>query len=138
MLPWFDRKKGGGPEEWTGFLEKGVNLEGKLEAKGTFRIDSRLKGSIASEEMLILGENSVVEGDITGNQIVIGGRFEGTIVAKGKVQIQGKAVVTAEIHTPCLIIEPGGIFDGQCHMLAASAPQVVKLITIPIRSASHQ
>jgi len=36
------------------------------------------------------------------------------------VEIQAKGVVTGEIHTPCLVIEPGGIFDGRCHMLAAS------------------
>ena len=33
------------PSEWTGFLEQGVKLEGKLEATGTFRIDSRDEGN---------------------------------------------------------------------------------------------
>lgn len=120
--------------EWTGFLEKGVSVEGKLDTKGTFRIDSAMKGTITSDEKLILGENARLEGQIEGNYVVIAGRFDGTIKAKGKVEIQTKAIVTGEIHTPCLIIEPGAVFDGRCHMLATN--QTAKPITIPIRSAA--
>ena len=130
---WFDRKKQESGD-WTGFLEKGVRLEGKLDCPGTFRIDSVVKGTLVSEELLILGENAMVDGQIQGHSIVIAGRFDGTIHAKTKVEIQPKAIVTGEIHTPCLIIEPGGVFDGQCHML--SRVQHAKPITIPIRSAA--
>jgi cytoskeletal protein CcmA (bactofilin family) len=121
--------------EWTGFLEKGVKLEGKLESSGTFRIDSVMKGSLTSSETLILGEHAVIEGQIHGNYVVIAGRFDGVIEAKGRVEIRTKAIVTGEIHTPCLIIEPGAVFDGRCHMLAAT--QAAKPVTIPIRSAAH-
>lgn len=121
--------------EWTGFLEKGVKLEGKLESTGTFRIDSVMKGSLTSSETLILGEHAVIEGQIHGNYVVIAGRFDGVIEAKGRVEIRTKAIVTGEIHTPCLIIEPGAVFDGRCHMLAAT--QAAKPVTIPIRSAAH-
>ena len=121
--------------EWTGFLEKGVKFEGNLEAGGTFRIDSAAKGTIVSTETLIIGENASVEGMIQGNYVVIAGRFDGTIEAKGKVEIQPKAIVTGEVHTPCLIIEPGAVFDGRCHML--SPAKAAKPITIPIRSAAQ-
>jgi cytoskeletal protein CcmA (bactofilin family) len=133
-MAWFDRKRHDSGE-WTGFLEKGVKLEGKLETSGTFRIDSTMKGTLVSGETLILGENATIEGQIEGNYVIIAGRFDGTIRAKGKVEIQPKAIVTGEIHTPCLIIEPGAVFDGRCHMLAAT--QAAKPITIPIRSAAH-
>jgi len=120
--------------EWSGFLEKGVSVEGKLDTTGTFRIDSPMKGTLTSNEKLIIGENARIEGQIEGNYVIIAGRFDGTIKAKGKVEIQTKAIVTGEIHTPCLIIEPGAVFDGRCHMLATN--QAAKTITIPIRSAA--
>ena len=130
----FDRKRAES-DEWTGFLEKGVKVDGKLECTGTFRIDSVLKGALISDEILVLGENATVEGEISGNYVIIAGRFDGIIKAKGKVEIQTKAIVTGEIHTPCLIIEPGAVFDGKCHML--SATQAAKPVTIPIRSAAN-
>jgi cytoskeletal protein CcmA (bactofilin family) len=128
-MPWrvFDRKQQDSGE-WSGFLEKGVRLEGKLESPGTLRIDSHMKGTLASEGTLILGEHARVDGEITG--------FDGVIHAKGRVEIQGKAIVTGEIHTPCLVIEPGAIFDGRCLMISAKEPGNV--ITIPIRSAAAQ
>jgi cytoskeletal protein CcmA (bactofilin family) len=138
-LPWFDRKNQDSGE-WTGFLEKGVRFEGKLEVAGTFRLDGSVKGKIVSSETLILGENSTMEGQIEGNSVILGGRFDGTIEARGKVEIQTKAIVTGEIHTPCLIIEPGAVFDGRCHMLSVTqaASDTPKTITIPIRSAAAQ
>jgi len=130
---WFDRKQQN--SEWTGFLEQGVKVDGRLESIGTFRIDSPMKGTLVSEDTLILGEHAAVEGEIIGNRVVIGGRFNGMIQARGKVEIQPQAIVTGEIHTPCLIIEPGAIFDGRCHMLAQT--EAAKPVTIPIRSAGQ-
>ena len=133
-LGWFDHKRHEATE-WTGFLDQGVRLEGKLETTGTFRMDSAMKGSIVSEDTLLLGEHSSISGEITGNRVVIGGRFDGVIQAKTSVEIQSSAVVTGEIHTPCLVIEPGAVFDGQCHMLAAT--EAAKPVTIPIRSSGQ-
>jgi cytoskeletal protein CcmA (bactofilin family) len=118
--------------EWTGFLEHGVRLEGKLEAPGTFRLDCEMKGEAISGDTLIMGEKSNFSGQVHGNHIVVAGRFDGIIQAKGKVEIKTKAIVTGEIHTPCLIIEPGAVFDGRVHMLTAT--QAAKPITIPVRS----
>jgi cytoskeletal protein CcmA (bactofilin family) len=133
-MGWFDRKRHDSGD-WTGFLEKGVKVDGKLECTGTFRVDSIFKGTLVSDEMLVLGANATVEGEIFGNYVIIAGRFDGIIKSRGKVEIQTKAIVTGEIHTPCLIIEPGAVFDGKCHML--SATQASKTVTIPIRSAAH-
>jgi cytoskeletal protein CcmA (bactofilin family) len=138
-LSWFDRKLQDS-SEWTGFLEKGVRFEGKLEVHGTFRLDAAIKGTLVSAGTLILGEHSSMEGTIEGNAVTIGGRFDGIVNATGKVEIQTGAIVVAEIHTPCLIIEPGAVFDGRCHMLSATQAKTEsrKTITIPIRSAAAQ
>ncbi len=121
--------------DWIGFLEKGVKLEGRLELVGTFRIDGQVKGSIVSQQTLVLAENAKVEGQIEGNHVIIAGRFDGVIFAKGRVEIQPKGVVTGEVHTPCLVIEAGGIFDGQCHMLASADAK--EPLTIAVRAATQ-
>jgi len=131
----FSGSKSGGGEEWTGFIDQGVTLEGTLTVKGTFRIDGNVKGSVISEQTLILGENAKVEGQIEGNRVVISGRYDGVIFAKGRVEIQAKGVVTGEVHSPCLVIDPGGIFDGRCHMLGSS--DAATSVTIPIRALSQ-
>src|SRR5260370_7094971 len=117
---WPSATKDGASEEWTGFIDQGVSLEGTLTVTGTFRIDGKVKGNIISEQTVILGESAKVEGQIEGNRIVIAGRFDGVIFAKGRVEIQPKGVVTGEVHAPCMVVAPAGIFDGKCHMLASA------------------
>jgi cytoskeletal protein CcmA (bactofilin family) len=131
---WPSASKNGNSEEWTGFIDRGVTLEGTLQLKGTFRIDGNVKGNIISEQTVVLGEGAKVEGQIEGNRVVIAGRFDGVIFAKGRVEIEAKGVVTGEVHSPCMVIDPGGIFDGRCHMLASSDASAG--VTIPIRAAS--
>jgi cytoskeletal protein CcmA (bactofilin family) len=132
---WSGSSKNATSEEWTGFIDQGVSLEGTLQITGTFRIDGAVTGNIISEQTLVLGEGAKVEGQIEGNRVVISGRFDGVIFAKGRVEIQPKGVVTGEVHSPCLVIEPGGIFDGRCHMLASS-DATASGVTIPIRAVA--
>ncbi|HXJ18001.1 MAG TPA: polymer-forming cytoskeletal protein [Candidatus Polarisedimenticolia bacterium] len=132
---WFDHKRKES-SEWTGFLERGVKLEGTVESSGTFRIDSAMKGTLVSKDTLVLGEHATIEGRIIGNRVVIAGRFDGTIEAKSRVEIQPNAIVTGDIRTPCLVIEPGAVFDGHCHM--PTPTQTSQPIAIPIRSTAGQ
>ena len=127
--------KNGVSEEWTGFIDQGVTLEGTLQLTGTFRINGKVKGNIISEQTVILGEDAKVEGQIEGNRVVIAGHFDGVIFAKGRVEIQAKGVVTGEVHSPCMVVDPGGIFDGRCHMLASS--DATSGVTIPIRAVGR-
>jgi len=128
-----NRKKSVDEGQFTGFLDRPVRVEGTLETSGVFRLDAEMKGTILSSHSLVLGESARMEGQIEGNHIVISGKFDGVIFAKGRVEIHAKGVVTGEIHSPCLIIEAGGIFDGRCHMLASSESAMP--LTIPIRAA---
>jgi cytoskeletal protein CcmA (bactofilin family) len=138
----FDQKHRGA-EEWSGFLEQTVKLDGKLEATGTFRIDCALRASLVSADTLILAEHAVAEGRLIANTVLIAGRFDGEIEARTKVEIQRGAIVTGQIQTPCLVIEPGAIFDGHCQMpmlarAGATNAEAPKPIAIPIRSAVAQ
>ena len=96
-------------------------------------MEGEVKGLLISTQTLILGDEARVEGQIEGNDVVISGHFNGVIFAKGKVEIHKKGIATGEIHSHCLVIEPGGIFDGQCHIIAPS--EAARPVTIPIRAA---
>lgn len=134
-MSWKRSKQASSPGDWSGFLDKAVRFDGTIEVPGTFRLEAQIKGNIISSGSLTLGEGARVEGQIEGNHVVVCGRFDGVIFAKGRVEIQPKGIVTGEIHAPCVVIEPGGIFDGQCHMLAAA--ESAKPVTIPIRVAQQ-
>jgi cytoskeletal protein CcmA (bactofilin family) len=128
---WLGQSKDDG-DSWTGFLEQGVRVEGTLELPGTFRINALAKGRLVSDRTLMLGEQAMVEGEIDGNIVIITGRFQGVIRARNRVEIQARAIVGGEIHTPCLILEPGGVFQGKCGVVSESPESAP--IMVPIRS----
>jgi cytoskeletal protein CcmA (bactofilin family) len=44
------------------------------------------------------------------------GKVKGTVHAKERLEINESGSVVGDIHTSCLPVDPGGFFDGQCHM----------------------
>lgn len=121
-----------GVEEWIGFLDRGVKVEGTLELTGTFRVDGEVSGTIRCQEHLIVGENGVLEGEIESGIVSIAGKVQGTVKGNQRVEILSSGSVEGEVHTSCLVIEAGGVLDGRCHMKtqAKGAPAAAKPISL--------
>jgi len=102
-----------GDEPFT-FLGKGAQFKGIIHFEGTIRIDGRLEGEIHTKGTLMVGEHAVIEGDISADVVVSGGRINGNIVASEKVQLLSAGIVTGTIKTPLLSIEEGVHLYGMC------------------------
>ena len=103
--------------ELTGLLEPGIELEGKLAVmSGMVRINTHIKGEVECAGVVVLDDHGDVEGLIRTRFISVAGKVKGTIHAAAKVEIKTNGIVLGDIHTPSLLIEPGGYFDGQCNM----------------------
>ena len=123
---------GDGDGEWAGFLDQEARVEGTLEVPGTFRLDGAVKGNILSRHALVLGETAQVEGEIEGERVVIYGKFRGIVRARQQVEIHPGAVVSGDVYTPCLILEPGGRFNGRCYLNTPAAEG--EPVIVPVQS----
>lgn len=102
--------------ELNALLGRGSSFEGKLTFEGTVRIDGRFKGQIVASDTLIVGEEGVVEGEITVGEIISSGSIKGTIRASRAAEFLAPGKVEAELFTASLRIERGVSFDGEIHM----------------------
>ena len=102
-----------GEESFT-FLGKGSQFKGIITFEGTIRIDGRLEGEIHTKGTLVVGEHAVVEGDISADVVISGGRVTGNIIATDKVQLLSTGIVLGTIKTPLLSVEEGVRFMGNC------------------------
>ena len=102
-----------GEESFT-FLGKGSQFKGIVTFEGTIRIDGRLEGEIHTKGTLVVGEHAVIEGDVSADVVISGGRVTGNIIAKAKVQLLSTAIVLGTIKTPLLSVEEGVRFMGSC------------------------
>ena len=106
-----------GDDNVVGFLEPGVEVDGKLKVPaGMFRLNCHVTGEIHCEGMLVVAEQGEVEGDVHTRQISVAGKVKGNIHASESLEIKKAGVVLGGMYTPKLFVEPGGFFDGQCHM----------------------
>ncbi len=103
-------------EEISGFLDQGTSVTGELQFSGTLRIDGEFHGSITTSDKLIIGERAQVHADIKVGETEVYGKISGNIDSKKRVEIHTTGRVQGEVRTPVLVIEEGGVLDGNSNM----------------------
>ena len=102
--------------ELNAFLGAGTEFEGKLSFAGTVRVEGKLKGKVFAKDVLIIGNNGYVEGEIEVDTIIVDGTVRGNIRAANKLLIASTGRFYGNVETPTFIIQDGGIFEGNCRM----------------------
>jgi len=95
---------------------QGAKLEGTIVSAGSLRIDGQVKGQINADGDVILSPQSHVEADIRAENVSVAGRFKGNIVVKGRAQLARGGRVEGNVTSKVLVVEEGGIFQGQSVM----------------------
>lgn len=118
-------------------LGSGTEFEGTLRAgAGQVCLDSTFKGNAISDGTIVIDEHGDVAAELAAKVISIAGKLKGIAKASERLEIRSRGVVLGDISTPVLVVEPGGYFDGHCHMpvpdvesgqIKASTPQNIAL-----------
>ncbi|MFQ5901346.1 MAG: polymer-forming cytoskeletal protein [Thermodesulfobacteriota bacterium] len=120
-------KKKGINENITGFLGQGVALSGRLNFKGSVRIDGKYEGEIDAEGTVIIGTDAVVNARINIDSAIIMGDMRGSIEAREKVEIYAQGKLIGDITTPRLVINDGAVFEGNCIMDSKKEDAVISI-----------
>ena len=85
--------------------------------EGTLRIDCQVTAGLVNSQTgtLIVGETAEVQGNIFVATAMVDGLVRGDIRASERVELGATARVFGNIETPALTIQPGAVFEGQCH-----------------------
>lgn len=102
-------------------LGAGAEFEGKLTFKGTVRIDAKFKGSIVTNDVLVVGEHARIDAEITCGTVVVEGEVNGNIKAKSAVELHRSARVRGNVETASLMVEKGAFLQGEMKMSAEKA-----------------
>lgn len=119
--------KNPGAETAMSVIAQGMRIVGDIECNGVLKIEGIVEGSIRGPRQLLLGRQGEVKGDLHAREVVLGGKVEGKVVADERVEIQGTALVTGDVHTKSIIVLEGGRINGAVRMddgLAAAAASI--------------
>ena len=95
---------------------QGTEIVGNVMTPGDIRIDGVLKGNINAQGRIVIGATGFIKGEITCRNVDIWGAFEGKLVVSEALFLKSTGVVTGDIVTAKLIVEPNAIYNGACSM----------------------
>lgn len=97
-------------------IGKGTVITGDIESYGNIRIEGKVVGNIHSKSKVVLGDGSIVEGNIYAQNAEIEGAVQGTLEIKDVLTLKSTGSVDGDIYTSKLDTERGARINGKCHM----------------------
>ena len=89
----------------------GTNVVGHCKTEGSVRIDGRVEGSVEAADVVSIGKDGVMIGEISTRDAVVDGRIEGNLTISSLLQLKATSVVTGEIDTERILIEEGATLN---------------------------
>ena len=97
-------------------IGNGTEIKGNIISNGDLRIDGLIKGTIQATGKVVVGSTGRVEGEINCQNADISGEVKAHIKVGELLSLKANAVVSGDILTNKLAIEPGAVFTGACKM----------------------
>jgi cytoskeletal protein CcmA (bactofilin family) len=101
-------------EKKSGFsvIDNDMDIEGSLSCNGRLVVRGSIKGSIEAESVVISDTGAIIA-DMKVANMVVGGKFEGDIVAAEEVTILSTGTCNGKVECKNLVIEAGGILNAE-------------------------
>ncbi|MBN1653011.1 MAG: polymer-forming cytoskeletal protein [Deltaproteobacteria bacterium] len=117
-------KKSGDPT----IIGNGTVIEGKIIVNNGIQIDGRVIGNVESNENVSIGPQGIIEGELIGVDIAIGGRVEGKVTARGHLHMVSSGAVIGDVFYKSIEVDRGAVIAGRTEHLdnMASEPNLSK------------
>ena len=104
-------------------IGEGISVVGTLNLQDhVLRLDGRVEGKILGPGTLIMGEKGMLHGEIQVGRLILGGRVDGRVTAQEGIHITPTGKLFGTVLTSQMIIDEGGIFDGESKSLRPEEP----------------
>lgn len=97
-------------------IEKGTIIKGDVHTQGNIRIDGDVEGNIVSQAKVVLGDTSIISGNVKAVMAEISGEVKGIVEVSDLLVLKPSAVINGDIVTDKMIVESGAVFNGGCKM----------------------
>jgi len=105
-------------------MSQNLSFEGNVRFTGTLTIDCELRGSVTTDDALIVGSSGRVQAEIIAGTVEVSGKVHGNIKAKSRVKILTGGEVYGNIESPAISMDEGVVFEGSCSRPSSpGAPQ---------------
>lgn len=97
-------------------------FDGVIRFKNSLKINGAYSGKVDANGLLVIGPNAKIKGDVTCDEVIVGGEIRGNIFARKRLELLDTAKLYGDIKTSKLKIADGVVFEGKCEMTQSTAP----------------
>lgn len=97
-------------------ISQGTVITGDIEAKGSFRIEGTIEGTLKTPGKVVVGKTGFIKGEVECEHADFEGKFSGNLTVKETLSLRSSAHIEGEVVTGKLAIEPGATFNATCQM----------------------
>ena len=98
------------------YIGSGTTLDGNFVFEGPTYINCRINGDIKAKNILKIGPEAEIRGEIEATEVTLSGKLEGNLIASKSISLEKPAEMKGDIRAPKVSISEGVIFNGQCSM----------------------
>ena len=95
---------------------RNINVSGKLIFNEPVRIEGRFRGEVRSVELVVIGEDGMVEGKVCAPRLLVMGELRGDVAQCDRIVLGTRAKVFGNIEARNLTIREGAYFEGGVRM----------------------
>lgn len=97
-------------------LSDTTQFDGVIRFNNSLKINGNYSGKVEANGILVIGPNAKIKGDVTCDEIIVGGEIRGNIFARKRLELLDSAKLYGDIKTSKLKIADGVVFEGKCEM----------------------
>lgn len=110
------RQAARGGEATLSIVSAGTTVSGDMECTGVLKVEGRIHGSVLRAKQVMLAKDGAISGDVSAQEIVVGGVIDGNVSADDRLELQPTAVVNGDITTKSIVVMEGARINGAVRM----------------------
>jgi len=97
----------------NGLLGRGATYEGNLSFEGRVRVDGVFRGRIYTDELLEIGEEGRIEGEVDAQDLIVAGVIQGKVKVRGRLVLEATSRIEGEFDAKNLEVREGARIDAR-------------------------
>lgn len=106
-------------------IAEDISIEGDLVGEDSIRIDGKVKGNIYIQQVVVIGESGLVEGNVQSERIIIFGKIIGNVHSQ-ILNLRSSGHIDGDVLAGSLSVESGARIHGLVDMNQEKAPVLLE------------
>jgi cytoskeletal protein CcmA (bactofilin family) len=98
------------------YIAPGAKIQGEISGKTEVMIDGELEGQVKLNQLVTVGSQGLVKGEIHAKEVCVSGKVLGNIVGHDRVEVMATGSVEGDIVAPRVTVADGAFLKGKVEM----------------------